>query len=298
MKKLNDIIPNTFEYNLMISRSNIETIIFIKIFILVLIWTLFSFLFYYNYHINNKDCSFDIKDSHESLLIFFLIGNIVFTINFVRLCCLNDTNHNEDNNDIYFNEIMNTNIGAMILYTICGCITTVEFLMSDILKGKTTTCYTDNAELVFRMGVCSFSWISITISFIIILRLFNFFGKFLKNMRIFKFIFQIRDNVYNCEKETQTEIENDIIIPINSYKNEMNIICCIVCMEKQIDILLEPCGHFCICNDCYLKFEKKDCPCCKNKIKNKKAVFISNIYKLSYIKRFLLSYTNEILYKN
>lgn len=43
---------------------------------------------------------------------------------------------------------------------------------------------------------------------------------------------------------------------------------CTVCMTKQIDVVLIPCGHMCVCKDCSLLICKNDdrCPICRRTI--------------------------------
>uniref|UniRef100_A0A0A9W311 RING-type E3 ubiquitin transferase n=1 Tax=Lygus hesperus TaxID=30085 RepID=A0A0A9W311_LYGHE len=50
--------------------------------------------------------------------------------------------------------------------------------------------------------------------------------------------------------------------------------CCVVCKENPKEIILLPCGHVCICEDCSGAI-KKDCPICRSPIGNKAAAFIS-----------------------
>jgi hypothetical protein len=42
---------------------------------------------------------------------------------------------------------------------------------------------------------------------------------------------------------------------------------CVVCMDKQKDIILEPCGHLVYCNDCYNNcyntYSNLECPICR-----------------------------------
>lgn len=41
---------------------------------------------------------------------------------------------------------------------------------------------------------------------------------------------------------------------------------CILCDNRLQNIILKPCGHVCICEECYFNLENKRCPCCKANI--------------------------------
>ena len=43
---------------------------------------------------------------------------------------------------------------------------------------------------------------------------------------------------------------------------------CVVCFDKEKDIIFNPCGHFYCCYNCYLNFKKNECPICRNKIQS------------------------------
>jgi len=50
---------------------------------------------------------------------------------------------------------------------------------------------------------------------------------------------------------------------------------CVICMDRVRDIVLYPCGHFCLCVQCSSKISK--CPLCKQQIRSKE--FISDVKK-------------------
>jgi len=52
---------------------------------------------------------------------------------------------------------------------------------------------------------------------------------------------------------------------------------CPICYENRCKYIFIPCGHICLCNDCYMIFLKNkifNCPLCRN---------IGNIYKIYHI---------------
>jgi hypothetical protein len=46
---------------------------------------------------------------------------------------------------------------------------------------------------------------------------------------------------------------------------------CVVCMDKDKNILLGPCNHLCVCQDCSVPLKK--CPMCRGDIEKKTKVF-------------------------
>jgi ankyrin repeat protein len=52
---------------------------------------------------------------------------------------------------------------------------------------------------------------------------------------------------------------------------------CKVCMEREIDIALVPCGHVVVCGDCWLKFpeDKRECPVCRRASTSVLKIYIS-----------------------
>jgi len=46
---------------------------------------------------------------------------------------------------------------------------------------------------------------------------------------------------------------------------------CVVCLEKEKDVLLQPCNHVCVCNDCVRKLES--CPMCRTHVTSHTKVF-------------------------
>jgi len=43
---------------------------------------------------------------------------------------------------------------------------------------------------------------------------------------------------------------------------------CVICMDNPHNVVIVPCGHYCLCNDCALILEKtsKKCPMCRGHI--------------------------------
>lgn len=49
---------------------------------------------------------------------------------------------------------------------------------------------------------------------------------------------------------------------------------CVVCRTNPREIILLPCGHVCLCEDCSLDIST-DCPICRRFIKQKNAAYIA-----------------------
>ena len=49
---------------------------------------------------------------------------------------------------------------------------------------------------------------------------------------------------------------------------------CCICLEKFPDIVLNPCNHLCLCQDCSRQHQLKTCPICKTNIHQKIQVYI------------------------
>jgi hypothetical protein len=48
---------------------------------------------------------------------------------------------------------------------------------------------------------------------------------------------------------------------------------CRVCLDRPLEVALEPCGHVAICRDCANRLDS--CPICRTSIAKKKNVFVS-----------------------
>lgn len=53
------------------------------------------------------------------------------------------------------------------------------------------------------------------------------------------------------------------IIPNKIFYDKKDPNDCIICLTNEKNVAFTPCGHFCCCNECYAKLEKK-CPLCRS----------------------------------
>lgn len=58
-------------------------------------------------------------------------------------------------------------------------------------------------------------------------------------------------------------------LTMNSSKNRTSPLTCIVCMDRPPNVVLVPCGHFCMCRYCALIVQERtnDCPYCRRLIR-------------------------------
>ena len=78
-----------------------------------------------------------------------------------------------------------------------------------------------------------------------------------------------------CKKYSQRRIGIEPSISKNN-PNEVSIqisLLCSICYDNNINLLLEPCNHICICDLCYNLLVAKECPICKTNILTTKKVF-------------------------
>ena len=48
---------------------------------------------------------------------------------------------------------------------------------------------------------------------------------------------------------------------------------CVVCLHRPLDVVLEPCGHLCLCRGCSDRIKER-CPICRKPIVRKQFVYI------------------------
>lgn len=72
------------------------------------------------------------------------------------------------------------------------------------------------------------------------------------------------DNITGQRKANRTRVPDDNL-PVE--------VRCIVCLVNPREIILLPCKHVCLCEDCAGKIERK-CPVCNINIQDKRAVYL------------------------
>jgi protein neuralized len=49
---------------------------------------------------------------------------------------------------------------------------------------------------------------------------------------------------------------------------------CVVCLHAPLEIMLQPCGHFCLCAACAVQLRRPQCPMCRGPILDRHRVFM------------------------
>ena len=90
---------------------------------------------------------------------------------------------------------------------------------------------------------------------------------------------QYTQDAENQRKELQKQInslEKDLSKLKETNNTDMKELRCCICQDKQSNILLQPCNHLSLCEDCLkkIKSDHKFCPLCRKKIKETIKVFL------------------------
>nr|XP_036671753.1 mitochondrial E3 ubiquitin protein ligase 1-like [Drosophila suzukii] len=109
-----------------------------------------------------------------------------------------------------------------------------------------------NRSIILKLLVCS------TISVILIAFV---------SRKIYRMI-KIKAEEVTISNRLRTERRRNL--PDNLSKDQI----CVVCSTNPKEIILLPCGHVCLCEDCAQKISKS-CPVCRGKIASKAAAFIT-----------------------
>jgi len=265
----------------MIEKKNVSRLTLYFFFGTLSSWIFFGIYTYIQSNVSKNDCAFDLKELSEVINIILGLFNCLLTLNFLRLVRFYYIFNIIPDGEKEYEMIPIVNVFKIILLSLIipGFFSIYQLFQSKILSGETNFCQTNYSNILFQIDIylfgTLFSIFLLVISLIILKYIGIFLIKVIKDSQFFPN--NNEASVNNNEKEIQTDFE--VSIPIRSFDKEKKHLLCIVCMENTIDIILEPCYHLCICNDCYQKLEKKYCPCCNFKINQKKAIFVSNIYK-------------------
>lgn len=272
----------------MFTKKEISRSIIAWFTVLPLLWFYNGIIFYYGTKVNNSDCenSFRIYDCTVALLVLLTVANFGFTLQlFYMISYFKELTHigNGRSYDLSDQHILFIRSWSYCLYMLCSIPSQILFFRSSLMSGSKTVCTTEDSELLFRLIIYGFIWIGFLLYIVIIisfLRLFfSTFGEIIKEADLCDCLktFKIRSSSAITpsspyEKQTQTE---EVSIPIGSIKNEQKPFTCIICMSNQIDTIIFPCFHLCMCNDCYKQFSNNQCPCCKKSINEVKTIYLA-----------------------
>ena len=284
----------------MISKQNISREMIVLFLLLTGLWIHAPYMIILKKYAEFKSCSFNPVDFFEAIIILEVLANSMLTFSAITGCFLL-LNYDIDIESIKIDRINTMRFFQMlsiVFYFINGILTNVTFFKSDYVNGKLETCSDWNTEIIYRLYTFSFAWIIfILYAYLICGTTFIFFMTFfialkesnlcgfcnvdiIKNINCFQ-CFSSRKrispqpNISSNDKNIQTE--NDIFIPISSIKNDIKPFICMICMTNTIDVILKPCYHICMCNECINKLSKKMCPCCNMEIKKVKNIYLSNL---------------------
>lgn len=83
------------------------------------------------------------------------------------------------------------------------------------------------------------------------------------------------NNVINIMNENNKDMQNEIAIKdkeLTMLKYNISKYECVICMDNNKNIILQPCGHLVYCNECYDNYYNAQkfmtCPICRNEIAN------------------------------
>lgn len=265
----------------MISKKNLSRQIFFSIIILPFLWIYNALIYRYYKIIPNNECdNINISDCSIAIALMQTFGNFFISIQTFRMILLFN-NYDSPISDSLFDDIQFFRVIAFICYLSCTIPSQILFFDSDIIKTFHTPCVTYDSNVLFHMCVFGFIWFAFLIYSYLMYKFIYLFSIFLKNIvieaELCECLKKLKINPITLKQKNEKEIQTDteIFITLNSLKNDIKPFICIICMNNQIDILLKPCHHICMCNDCYNKIEKKNCPCCNNNIKYVKNIYVS-----------------------
>lgn len=79
------------------------------------------------------------------------------------------------------------------------------------------------------------------------------------------------DIVCDPEKADSSELKDCLTLTDKQLSREME---CCICLNTAKSILLEPCNHVCLCEDCAKEMKAKKCPICSQEYKSEKKIYL------------------------
>jgi len=255
--------------------------IFSRLYLLYLLfnisgWIYFGYLLYYTNNITTQTCNSYTKELIDANKIFFGISMAVNGINILTATGLIIYNY-EDN--IRIENLFCLFTTSLLFLSLSGINSLVIFI---ITAGMTDIrCYDSNSEFGLKLSVYGTIWITFIEIVIILLFLLSFIRDIIVNA-ILHLICISCLNIIKNYRERRIMIEpiipkcetNHACIAISTLKE--NKILCAICYDSNINLLLEPCNHICICKLCYKSLYTKQCPICKTKISTTKEIYFAN----------------------
>lgn len=275
----------------MVSKQIVSREIIFLFLLLIGLWTHSTILLKIRGDITKNDCTFNPNDLFIGVIVLEIIGNCSLSISFILASSLLHSSI-ANNQEIRDDEMINITFFKSLSFTlffVCSILTNVTFFKSSYVEGNLTTCSNNDAEFAYRIITFSFAWILfifyIFFAFGLIMSFLVTIGIAIKESNLFNCI--DCSNIFSSFKrvtpinispnDKNIQTENEVSIPITSLKNDIKPFICMICMTNMIDVIIRPCNHICMCNDCIKKLSKNDCPCCNKKIAEVNNIFIQNL---------------------
>jgi hypothetical protein len=236
-------------------------------------WVFFAYLTYYTKNLTTQTCNSYTKELTDSIKIIVGISMSMITINIFSATEYIFTQTNGitlDNYCCIFTTIV-------IILSIAGINSLVTFC---ITSGMTKLqCSNNEAEFGIKLAVYGVIWIAFVEMFLIFFAIMRFLYYIILDAKLHEFCAPCFD-IWKKYRERRIAVEPTIpkystdcvSIPISALKQEPKMLCS-VCYDGSITLLLEPCNHICICEQCYNSLIAKECPVCKTGILMTKKVF-------------------------
>jgi hypothetical protein len=87
------------------------------------------------------------------------------------------------------------------------------------------------------------------------------------------FVVSVKGKDYKHRRDSELVEENHVSENVVADDDVQEKLECIICLERQRDVALLPCKHFCVCVQCYFGLQEK-CPTCQQDVTDFLKVFV------------------------
>merc|ERR1719309_516328 len=89
--------------------------------------------------------------------------------------------------------------------------------------------------------------------------------------------------IFSWDSATKANQENEVLraelrrTKMDDQQTDRSGTRCTVCLDKPREVLIQNCGHVCLCSDCSARLRREDnkCPVCRQSIQSVQSVYIS-----------------------
>ena len=263
-----------------------DMILYSRLYILYFIfniggWVYFGYLHYYTTFITAENCNHYTNELTEVIKAFVGMTMCISIINLVNASLIRRDYYIQGETS-YLDNLYCPLIFSFFFLSVASIFGLVIFIISSGMSD--IQCDNNNAIIGIQLSVYGVLWVAILELLLMVLSILSFLYDIIIDAKL-HLLFSSCKQIYNKYKvrkigieisvQTDTYNNNSISIPIDAFKENNKIVCCI-CYENGITLLLEPCNHICICEDCYKKLDNKNCPLCKNKINMIRKIYLLN----------------------